>query len=379
MSITSSLYNYNVESNRIPTPRGFCLCRYAFQLVCYRRQLEPCATPALVGNVVVWKPSPAATLPNYIVHHIFTEADVPPGAIQFVPGPLPEAVAQANKSFAARSFTRSTFVFKKIWKDIAANLDKHKGRPRVPLAKASSSPGYPFQPPTLNTTRSLSQRTLHVLLHALFPLFLPTCPLPRPLSWSGTTRASIRERAVYLPSPKFDVPEFKFGSVSPIAKKVTKTIMTSFPTREDVYGTLGLGRQSAVLSTFAASFALSSTGNQSIFKKETDEEIKVYGAAFGFGGGTHLNVERSNSSPGAGELVAAIQTVMETGRLRREVGVDGGIRDVMRVASEHAVLTVVDFPLRVLSMIAQIRCGLWVCNGFAVRGQLLHYRDFMLS
>ncbi|KAJ3994601.1 hypothetical protein F5050DRAFT_1713551 [Lentinula boryana] len=51
-----------------------------------------------------------------------------------------------------------------------------------------------------------------------------------------------------LPSPKFEMPEFKFGSVSPIAKKVTKTIMMSFPTREDVYRTLGIGRRSAVLS-----------------------------------------------------------------------------------------------------------------------------------
>ncbi|KDQ52976.1 hypothetical protein JAAARDRAFT_197766 [Jaapia argillacea MUCL 33604] len=61
-----------------------------------------------------------------------------------------------------------------------------------------------------------------------------------------------------------------------------------------------------------------------------------------------------------------------------EVGL-GSLRDVLlRNASERAVLTVVDFPLRVLAMIAQIRTGLWVRNGFAIRGQLLHYRDFML-
>ncbi|KAF8584966.1 hypothetical protein K439DRAFT_1633097 [Ramaria rubella] len=59
-----------------------------------------------------------------------------------------------------------------------------------------------------------------------------------------------------------------------------------------------------------------------------------------------------------------------------------GLRDlrdvVLRTASEQAVLTLIDFPLRVLVMIAQIRTGLWVRNGFAIRGQLLHYRDFML-
>jgi E3 ubiquitin-protein ligase UBR1 len=79
----------------------------------------------------------------------------------------------------------------------------------------------------------------------------------------------------------------------------------------------------------------------------------------------------------------------------REVGLSG-LRDVfLRCASERAILTIIDFPLRgtlyplrniysltphptVLAMIAQIRTGLWVRNGFAIRGQLLHYRDFML-
>ncbi|KAJ8518930.1 hypothetical protein ONZ45_g4061 [Pleurotus djamor] len=55
------------------------------------------------------------------------------------------------------------------------------------------------------------------------------------------------------------------------------------------------------------------------------------------------------------------------------------IRDVLGIhASEQAILTVIDFPLRVVTMVAQIRTGLWVRNGFAIRGQLLHYRDFML-
>ncbi|KAJ3776299.1 delta-1-pyrroline-5-carboxylate dehydrogenase [Lentinula raphanica] len=64
-----------------------------------------CATPALVGNVIVWKPSPAATLSNYI--------------------------AIGHKSNAALNFTGSTFMFKKLWKDIAANLDKSKGYRRI--------------------------------------------------------------------------------------------------------------------------------------------------------------------------------------------------------------------------------------------------------
>ena len=82
---------------------------------------------------MVWKPSPAATYSNYLVYQILAEAGVPPGVIQFVPGPPPEVVAHAigHPSFAALHFTGSTFVFKKLWKDITANLDKYRTYPRI--------------------------------------------------------------------------------------------------------------------------------------------------------------------------------------------------------------------------------------------------------
>jgi 1-pyrroline-5-carboxylate dehydrogenase len=91
------------------------------------------AAPALVGNVVLWKPSPAATYSNYIVHQILTEAGIPPGVIQFIPGPPPEVVAQAisHPRFSALNFTGSTAVFKKLWKDISAHLDIYAGYPRI--------------------------------------------------------------------------------------------------------------------------------------------------------------------------------------------------------------------------------------------------------
>ena len=82
---------------------------------------------------MVWKPSPAATYSNYLIYQIFKEAGVPPGVIQFVPGPPAEVVGQAiaHPSFAALHFTGSTHVFKKLWKDIALNLDVYKGYPRI--------------------------------------------------------------------------------------------------------------------------------------------------------------------------------------------------------------------------------------------------------
>ncbi|KAH0588121.1 hypothetical protein H2248_006842 [Termitomyces sp. 'cryptogamus'] len=110
---------------------GFVLAVSPFNFTAIGGNLP--GVPALVGNVVVWKPSPAATYSNYIVHQIFAEAGVPPGVIQFTPGPPAEVVAQAigNSNFAALHFTGSTFVFKKLWKDIAANLDIYKGYPRI--------------------------------------------------------------------------------------------------------------------------------------------------------------------------------------------------------------------------------------------------------
>ena len=95
--------------------------------------IHPHVAPALAGNTIVWKPSDGAVYANYLTYQILAEAGVPPGVIQFVPGP-PEAVvgqAVSNPNFAALHFTGSTFVFKKLWKDIASNLDKYKGYPRI--------------------------------------------------------------------------------------------------------------------------------------------------------------------------------------------------------------------------------------------------------
>ncbi|KZP21596.1 delta-1-pyrroline-5-carboxylate dehydrogenase [Athelia psychrophila] len=110
---------------------GFVLAVSPFNFTAIGGNLP--GAPALLGNVVVWKPSPMATYSNYIIHQIFTEAGVPPGVIQFVPGPPAEVVGQAiaHRSFAALHFTGSTHVFKQLWKDIANNLDVYKGYPRI--------------------------------------------------------------------------------------------------------------------------------------------------------------------------------------------------------------------------------------------------------
>lgn len=91
------------------------------------------AAPAIVGNVVVWKPSPMATYSNYLIHKILLEAGLPPSVIQFVPGSPPEIVGQCidHKAFGGLHFTGSTHVFRSLWKKIGNNLDIYRGYPRI--------------------------------------------------------------------------------------------------------------------------------------------------------------------------------------------------------------------------------------------------------
>ncbi|KAF9651197.1 delta-1-pyrroline-5-carboxylate dehydrogenase [Thelephora ganbajun] len=110
---------------------GFVLAVSPFNFTAIGGNLP--GVPALVGNVVLWKPSPAATYSNYIVYQLLEEAGVPPGVIQFVPGPPAEVVAQAisHPLFAGLHFTGSTAIFKRLWKDIAQNLDIYRSYPRI--------------------------------------------------------------------------------------------------------------------------------------------------------------------------------------------------------------------------------------------------------
>ncbi|KDQ15460.1 hypothetical protein BOTBODRAFT_625110 [Botryobasidium botryosum FD-172 SS1] len=110
---------------------GFVLAVSPFNFTAIGGNLA--GAPAMVGNVIVWKPSPSAIYSNYLIYQILKEAGLPDGVIQFVPGPAPQIVSQVLTSpdFAALHFTGSTFVFKKLWRDISNNLDTYKSYPRI--------------------------------------------------------------------------------------------------------------------------------------------------------------------------------------------------------------------------------------------------------
>lgn len=91
--------------------------------------------PALMGNVVIWKPSPGAVASNYLIHQIFLEAGMPPGVIQFVPGDAEEVTKTvlSHPQFASLHYTGSTAVFRKLYGQIAEGVaeGRYKGYPRI--------------------------------------------------------------------------------------------------------------------------------------------------------------------------------------------------------------------------------------------------------
>ncbi|KAI8956736.1 delta-1-pyrroline-5-carboxylate dehydrogenase 1 [Daldinia sp. FL1419] len=92
-------------------------------------------TPALLGNVVIWKPSDSAVAAGYLLHKILLEAGLPENVIQFVPG-NPEEVTKtvlAHKQFAALHYTGSTAVFRKLYGQIGQGIaeSRYVGYPRI--------------------------------------------------------------------------------------------------------------------------------------------------------------------------------------------------------------------------------------------------------
>ncbi|XP_072465193.1 delta-1-pyrroline-5-carboxylate dehydrogenase, mitochondrial [Notamacropus eugenii] len=89
--------------------------------------------PALMGNVVLWKPSDTAILASYTVYRVLREAGLPPNIIQFVPadGPVFGDTVTSSEHFCGLNFTGSVPTFKHLWKQVADNLDRYRTFPRL--------------------------------------------------------------------------------------------------------------------------------------------------------------------------------------------------------------------------------------------------------
>jgi 1-pyrroline-5-carboxylate dehydrogenase len=92
-----------------------------------------CAAPAMMGNVIVWKPAETQMYAANVIMKLFKEAGLPDGVINMVVADGPEAgeVVFNHPEFAGLHFTGSTGVFKNLWKTIGMNIDKYRSYPRV--------------------------------------------------------------------------------------------------------------------------------------------------------------------------------------------------------------------------------------------------------
>ena len=88
---------------------------------------------AMMGNVVVWKPSNTQIYSANVLMQIFREAGLPDGVINlvYVSGPDSGEVIFNHPDFAGIHFTGSTAVFQDIWKTIGNNIHKYKTYPRI--------------------------------------------------------------------------------------------------------------------------------------------------------------------------------------------------------------------------------------------------------
>ncbi len=91
------------------------------------------SAPALCGNTVVWKPASTAVLSGHYLMELFEEAGLPPGVINFVPGPggaVGDPVL-ASPEVGGVHFTGSTEVFQGLWRDIGARIASYPQYPRL--------------------------------------------------------------------------------------------------------------------------------------------------------------------------------------------------------------------------------------------------------
>lgn len=91
------------------------------------------AAPALMGNVVVWKPAESQVYSAAVIMEVLKLAGLPDGVINMVivPGPVAGEVIFEHRDFAGLHFTGSTSVFNALWQKVASNLSKYKSYPRI--------------------------------------------------------------------------------------------------------------------------------------------------------------------------------------------------------------------------------------------------------
>ncbi len=110
---------------------GFTYAVTPFNFTAIAGNLPSCM--ALMGNVVIWKPSDSQVFSAKIIMDVFKEAGVPDGVINVVfgdPVMITDTILD-HPEFSGLHFTGSTFIFKELWKKIGNNIHNYKTYPRI--------------------------------------------------------------------------------------------------------------------------------------------------------------------------------------------------------------------------------------------------------
>ena len=107
----------------------FAITPFNFTSIC----ANLCAAPAIMGNVVIWKPAATQVYSAKIIMDLFKEAGLPDGVINMVPSKGEEIgeVIFKHRDFAGLHFTGSTNVFRNLWQTIGNNISHYRSYPRI--------------------------------------------------------------------------------------------------------------------------------------------------------------------------------------------------------------------------------------------------------
>jgi 1-pyrroline-5-carboxylate dehydrogenase len=110
---------------------GFVLAITPFNFTSIAGNLP--TAPALLGNVVVWKPSPTQQLAAHYTMRLLEAAGLPPGVINLVTGDghAVSRVALHHPDLAGIHFTGSTATFQHLWRTVGENVGRYRNYPRV--------------------------------------------------------------------------------------------------------------------------------------------------------------------------------------------------------------------------------------------------------
>ena len=110
---------------------GFVLAVSPFNFTAIGGNLT--SSPALMGNVVLWKPASTAMLSAYYVMRLFQEAGLPDGVINLLPGSGATigGVALEHRDLAGIHFTGSTGVFNGMWQTVGSDVGRYRNYPRI--------------------------------------------------------------------------------------------------------------------------------------------------------------------------------------------------------------------------------------------------------